>query len=355
MTLTYADIIALLNSSAVLPTPSPSSLFSPFKRQPHLTDRRNLHSPDPFFMNENNQTLTGIQIWQQNLNNSPAAQLLLINGPVANQWDILALQEPTMDQWLGLTKDSSHWRVVYPTHKFSQDTRPRAISLINAKISTNSWKQIPFPSRDVVITQFTGTQETCTIFNIYNNSTNNRTIEQLEHFLATSIREVCPSESDHMFWLGDFNRHHPLWDEERNSHLLTRAALNNAQKLLDLVADYSMSQALPKDLPTLKSSSMGNWTRPDNIFCMNHSLETLMLCITDPDQRGPKTDHVPILTHLDLNIPLAPDSDFRNYCDVDWGEFDKYLCDLLSKLPPPHQIEMKEDFQRTARELDEAL
>ena len=158
-----------------------------------------------------------------------------------------------------------------------------------------------------------------------------------------------------MFWLGDFNRHHPLWDEEHNSHLFTKVALNNAQKLLDLVADYGISQALPKDLPTLKSSSMGNWTRPDNIFCTNHSLKTLMLCTTDPDQRGPKTDHVPILTHLNLNIPLALDSGFRNYHDVDWGEFDKYLCDLLSKLPPPHQIETEEDFQRTAHELDEAL
>ena len=87
-----------------------------------------------------------------------------------------------------------------------------------------------------------------------------RTIEQLKNFLTDKIREVCPSQLNHMFWLGDFNRHHPLWDEERNSHLFTRSVLDDAQKLLDLLADYGMTQALPKDLPTLQSSSSGNWT-----------------------------------------------------------------------------------------------
>ena len=271
------------------------------------------------------------------------------------QWDMLALQEPAIDPRLGLTKANAHWRVVYPTHKYTHNSRPRAISLINSKISTNNWKQIPFPSRDIVIIQFVGVQGYCTIINIYNDGTNNRTIELLEQFLAGNIREVRPSLLDHMLWLGDFNRHHPLWDEERNSHLFTRSALDDAQKLLDLIADYGMTQALPKDLPTLKSSSSGNWTRPDNVFCTDHSLETLTLCTTDPSQRGPKTDHVPILTHMNLDVPPAPESEFRNYREVDWGSFNTHLCDLLSKLPPPHQIDTEEDFQKTAHELDNAL
>ena len=111
--------------------------------------------------------------------------------------------------------------------KFTQDSRPQVVTLINSKLSTNYWKQIPFPSRDVVITQFTGTQGTCTLINIYNDGKHDRTIEELERFLATNIREVRPSVNDHMIWLGDFNRHHPLWDEERNSHLFTNAAVRS--------------------------------------------------------------------------------------------------------------------------------
>ena len=222
-------------------------------------------------MNNETQHISGLRIWQQNLNNSLVAQHSLINGPIATQWDVLALQEPAIDRSTGLTKANFHWRVVYPTHKFMQGSRPRGVTLVNSKLSTNSWKQIPFPSRDVVITQFIGTQGTCTLFNIYNDGTHDRTIEELERFIATNIREVRPTVNDHMIWLGDFNRHHPLWDEERNGHLFTNSALESAQKLISLLADYGMTQSLPKDIPTLQSSSSGNWTRPDDVFCTDHS------------------------------------------------------------------------------------
>ena len=238
--------------------------------------------------------------------------------------------------------------------KFTQDSRPQVVTLINSKLSTNYWKQIPFPSRDVVITQFTGTQGTCTLVNIYNDGKHDRTIEELERFLATNIREVRPSVNDHMIWLGDFNRHHPLWDEERNSHLFTNATLEAAQKLINVLADYGMVQALPKDLPTLQSTSSGNWTRPDNVFCTDHSEQLITLCTTDPDQREPKTDHVPILTRIDLDIPPAPDTDFKNYKEVNWEAFNSFLSNLLSHTPLT-PIATKAQFQEAARNLDQAL
>ena len=75
-------------------------------------------------MNREPPRIDGLRIWQQNLNNSLAAQHSLINGPIASQWDVLAIQEPAIDRNIGLTKANSHWRVIYPTHKFTQDSRP---------------------------------------------------------------------------------------------------------------------------------------------------------------------------------------------------------------------------------------
>ena len=63
-----------------------------------------------------------------------------------------------------------------------------------------------------------------------------------------------------MIWLGDFNRHHPLWEEERNLHLLTEMYLNAAEPLLHLLAEYGMQQVLPKNMPTLQSLTTKNWT-----------------------------------------------------------------------------------------------
>ena len=54
-----------------------------------------------------------------------------------------------------------------------------------------------------------------TIFNIYNDRENNRTILALSKFHSkhASHLEEVPQGSAHMIWLGNFNRHHPYWDK----------------------------------------------------------------------------------------------------------------------------------------------
>ena len=84
-----------------------------------------------------------------------------------------------------------------------------------------------------------------------------------------------------MVWAGDFNRHHPLWDELRNSHLFTGPALNAAQMLLDLISIHEMKMALPRDLPTLEATTTKSLTRVDNVFCSAKMLEDFILCDVD--------------------------------------------------------------------------
>ena len=159
------------------------------------------------------QPLERLRIWQQNLNTSTIAQLTLLNSTPPADWDILALQEPAINK-LGNTRANPHWRVVYPTLKYSDGRKSRAVTLINTRISTNTWKQLDFPSADVVIIQLVTSQGLCTIINTYNDGKNEVTIEALDLFLTRKIRTIRPNDTDHIIWLRDFNRHHPLWDEE---------------------------------------------------------------------------------------------------------------------------------------------
>lgn len=280
-------------------------------------------------------TIPHLRIWQQNLNTSHTAQLSLLNSPISNDWDILAIQEPALNS-VNNTRASAHWRVVYPTRKYTHGDKPR----------------IDFPSADVVVIQFSMSNGLCTVFNIYNDNNHDNTVEAMERFMDANKPELRPAEGDHMLWLGDFNRHHPLWDEERNNHLFTAAALEASGRLLDLVADHGMVQALP----TLQSSSTRNWTRPDNVFCTEHTSDTIASCNTAPDKRGPKTDHVPILTTLDMSIQASPDSPSWNYRSVDWDKFNSALNDALTnQVGPPRVLETAEEFQQAARNLDLAL
>jgi len=138
-------------------------------------------------------------IWQQNLNKSTVVQHSLLNSSIANQQDIIVIQEPAIDHCIGLTKANSHWRVLYLTHNFTIDATPRAVTLVNAKLSTNNWEQIPFPFRDVIIVQFHGAHDTCTLFNVYNDGMHNRTLEEMGWDLTVNIEKVHLSQGDHMF------------------------------------------------------------------------------------------------------------------------------------------------------------
>jgi len=244
------------------------------------------------------------------------------------------LQEPALNL-LNNTRASSHWRVAYPTRKYTHGDKPRVVTLVNSKLSTNTWKQISFPSRDVVIIQLETSGGQCTVVNIYNDNTHNETVDALERFLNDNIQELQPAEGDHMLWLGDFNRHHPLWDEDHNSHLFMAAALEASGKLLELVTDYSMVQILPKDVPTLQSSSTQSWTRPDNVFCTEHTSGYLVSCNTAPEKQGPKTDHLPILTILEMSTTASDESPSWNYRSVDWEKFHSSLKDSLTELAGP--------------------
>ncbi|KAI0027451.1 hypothetical protein K488DRAFT_21876, partial [Vararia minispora EC-137] len=54
--------------------------------------------------------------------------------------------------------------------------RDRAVVMVNVAMKTDTWKQIDFPSSDVVVVQIKGFFGKLTIFNIYNNCEYSRTL-----------------------------------------------------------------------------------------------------------------------------------------------------------------------------------
>ncbi|KAH7918956.1 hypothetical protein BV22DRAFT_1134211 [Leucogyrophana mollusca] len=227
--------------------------------------------------------------------------------------------------------------------------------LVSASLDTNHWTQIPFPSSDVIIIQFSSPYGKFTLFNIYNNGTSRNTLTALERFLLTHIQTIRPSADDYMIWLGDFSRHHPLWDEERNGHLFTNAALTEAEVLIDLLADYRMVQLPPKDTPTLQATSTCNWTRPDNVFGSENINACVIQCGTNPALRGLRMDHVPILTVLSLPTPTTSKVSSPNYQETNWEKFNEILLTKLALLPPPCPLLAEGGFQPAMVNLAKAI
>src|SRR6266481_7713720 len=296
-----------------------------------------------------------LRIRQQNLNKSDKAQYDLINSPIHREWDILLLQEPYIDAY-GNTKATSRWHTVYPSSHLSDNSTKCSVILVNANLDSNSWAQIPFNnSNDVTVVQIRTAQGRVTIFNVYNDCTHLETMHKMRSFLFDQHSTLMLQESDHLVWCGDFNCHHPMWDEESNSHLFTTAATARADPLISLLADFGMVMALPKGVPTLQSLATGNWTRVDNVFVSEGLADQVVICDTDPRQRGPGTDHVPVLTTIEFAIPARSEETRRNFRETDWEKFREELAEQLSDIPAPQKIHTDMQFQRAVEDLMQAV
>jgi endonuclease/exonuclease/phosphatase family metal-dependent hydrolase len=110
--------------------------------------------------------------------------------------------------------------------------------------------------------------EELTVYNIYNDCNNNNTIHQViafNHSQESGIRQNMAS-AKHVIWLGDFNRHHPHWDNPTDTRLFTSAAMRNAKILINAVAEAGLDLALPQGIPTHVHNVSKKWTRLDQVF-----------------------------------------------------------------------------------------
>lgn len=202
---------------------------------------------------------TTLRIWQQNLNKSNVAQQDLLGKIFTTNHDIIALQEQYVD-FKHLTRSTSHWRVLYPMLQ-DPDTagRARSAMLISKKLSMNMWSPVTIPHPDVTAVTIKTEHASVHIFNLYVD----RGHDTVLHAAARATKRLCMEEGAHEFiWLGDFNRHHPRWDDHGNAHLFTRQNLERAELLTRYLAEFGMDMALPPGVATLEATRTKNRTRP---------------------------------------------------------------------------------------------
>jgi hypothetical protein len=182
--------------------------------------------------NTNNDRLNKpLKIWQQNVNKSRSCQHDLLSSArlVREGYDIIALQEPPINQF-GNPITTKDWTTIYPPSHAEKPQDTRSILLIRANILTDNWKQIEINSSDITAIKIESTWGSLAIYNVYNDCDHDRTIDILSAVSRPNNETVVQSPSQeqaHVMWLGDFNRHHPLWDAPSDHRLFTPEALEN--------------------------------------------------------------------------------------------------------------------------------
>lgn len=217
--------------------------------------------------------------------------------------------------------------------------------------------QLDFPSGDVTVIQLTGIWGKLTIFNIYNDGNHNDTINALTKFQRDNADLLGNIEQGvaHMIWLGDFNRHHPQWDNHDDDRLFTNEALGASEILIEALAEAGLELALPSGIPTHVHNVTKKWTRLDQVFITDHSMDLISMCDTVTASRGVNTDHLPILTKIDLEAAITEERETHNFRDVDWDLFNKELESKLSELEPAAVIETQHQLNDVCDSLTSAI
>lgn len=233
--------------------------------------------------------------------------------------------------------------MVYPANYFfdGQD-RCRSLFLVNTNIATDSYISLKILNSDISAIRFAGDFGHLSIFNIYNEITNNDDITALTNYLEHSLQIARPTATDHMIWLGDFNRHHELWEPDANANLYTTAEF--IQPLLDVLFEHDMIMALPAGIPTLFTPA-GNWTRPDNVWRNRTADDPIVRCHTQPAWRPAKADHLPIITILDLPVTRSSAPPLRDFRNGDYTKVSERLETRLTAECPARRIETAQEFE----------
>src|SRR6266404_2210656 len=259
-----------------------------------------------------------IKIWQQNVNKSKMCQLDLIGSSkmIEEEIDIIALQEPYISPH-HYTAAARHWVTVYLTPHTTDPGKTRSVILLQSNISSDNWEQTDFHSGDVMAIQIRGKWGKLVIFNIYNDCMHNDTIKMLTYFHSEHREYILGKngnhEKNHLIWLGDFNHHHPYWDTLDNHDLFTRDRTEQAKILIQAIADLGLDTVLPCGTPTHEHHITKRWSRLDQVFTTEHTLDTIITCEALPDEQGPNSDHFPIVTSLELKLNLLSSLTIRNF------------------------------------------
>ena len=303
---------------------------------------------------------SNLKIWQHNINKSRACQHDLISSGKLTKWeiDIVALQEPAINGF-GQTVASKDWKTIYPSGHKSNPEKTRSVILIRDNLLTDGWEQIDFPSGDVMAIRIKGSWGKLTIFNIYNDCNHDDTLDLLKRYHRERYRELLGNtemqNKHHLVWIGDFNMHHPCWDTMGNNSLFTTEALEKAETLIQIVAEVGLELALPAGTPTHEHNVTKRWSRLDQVFVTEHTLEAMTQCEALPAEQGLNTDHFPIISNINVNVDLTPKREISNFRDVDWKKFQEVLEGKMSTWGVPNFIKSQEMLDKECDKLTTAL
>ena len=261
-----------------------------------------------------------LAILQYNINKSGPTTHSMLNHPDSEQLAILMIQEQHRVARTKAPLIHQSWTLIEPPTQ--EDTRPRAAIYINNNIlSPESYQPLHYPSTDIVILEVKiENKHPMLLINVYNTK-GTPLINDLSTFLQAHLQRHRYSI---IMVAGDFNLHHPLWNPPNYE-----AHDQEAEDLIECMAVNGLSPILPAGMITLPRYG----TAIDLVWGNAHMERSVIKCkIARKHDHG--SDHLPIITILNLTPEVNPQTPTYNYEKTDWKVMKTKLQEYLPKIDP---------------------
>jgi len=117
------------------------------------------------------------------------------------------------------------FRPVFPENRGRDGTTVRSVIWVSSAIDTANWEIVNVPNtNDITAIQLKGEYGKITIINVYNDCAHPASETAIGALMRSQAEKIKGGEHSYMIWAGDFNRHHPLWDRDEDTHLFTGEA-----------------------------------------------------------------------------------------------------------------------------------
>ena len=226
----------------------------------------------------------------------------LLEEQEIQDYDILAIQEPSYNSFNKSTYNPSSSKFLL-AHESGPDVR--TCFYINKRMDPASW-EVRYRGGDFCSLRLnikqggreeggSGTpsppaQELILwVHNVYNQSPTSPEVATASPVLI-SLEQALEEEGEHIA-LGDFNLHHPRWN---NKGRYTYHKM--ADRLIEVTQAKEMTLGLPDDSVTWKSR--GQESAIDLVFLTPRAHQAMVRC-TPREDLGHASDHVPVATELE--------------------------------------------------------
>jgi endonuclease/exonuclease/phosphatase family metal-dependent hydrolase len=245
----------------------------------------------------------GISILQYNTHNSKDVIFPLIADPETRNFDFIAVQEPWKSPGI-MTSHNPSTSGFYLAYQETEDVN--VCWYINKRIDPQSW-EVNYWSKNLATLKIKvaapasqsgamGAEREVWLHNVYNQDPGNRIAANLESTdILPAIRGALSTITavEHIL-LGDFNLHHPAWNNEgRMTHD------DQADTLLEITRTRSLELTSLSRKPTWRARGLESTI--DLVFMSQTLLDQLIKCDVD-DNWDHGSDHLPIATMLSFEI-----------------------------------------------------